>query len=295
MQDASASADAKKTLGAAIHASQSVTNYAQATRTVIPTLESPPDWYKPIQAHIDAAKLHSERWISVICPQIGKAVSSEVTGYNTLFQATAESLVNLLAEIEMRTPQGPTEAQRSAVTEKLQALIDHCASAADKLTDVGSSVSDYHDELVGDLRQATQDISVVKQYFADGREWVSQLHTQLDVDFVEVQALGPCNAIVELKSEIKARIEGIEANMGVLAAVMAEATQTRIQKNARQAIQSLADVHDFWASVKAKNSAVLTDLENAKGEGFANIMKEVDLKTAMDQWQQLADFVRSLY
>jgi predicted phage gp36 major capsid-like protein len=83
--------------------------------------------------------------------------------------------------------------------------------------------------------------------------------------------------------------------MGVLAAVMAEATQTRIQKNARQAIQSLADVHDFWASVKAKNSAVLTDLENAKGEGFANIMKEVDLKTAMDQWQQLADFVRSLY
>ena len=283
----------KAYLKSSASAASTVTNYAQATVTAVPQLEDPPAWFAPIQNNLTAAQGHAQNWLEKICPAVTADVPQGIINFNDTFQSKSEQILEVLQAIENDGGQ-PTAQQRATI----DALFGDLAIAiSDQEKTVGSmqtSIKAYSSDVKTDQDRLASDLGAVSERFVNGHAWVQQMTAAIGDTFLDCNVLGPCIAIAEINLNISVKVGGIGSDPSLITLVFAKAILENQINNSQAAQRAIQDVLGTWTTLKFKNEAVLSDLNDAQDSQYINVLSQVDVKTAQAQWRQLADFAQSL-
>lgn len=285
----------QKQLQTAYDSTSAVTNYAQATLTVVPKVHNPPSWFLSTAKGIQAAQEHAGGWMKNTCPAVSVTVPCSVIQFSRSFDAAASKLLVLLQAIESQTGQSPTGEQRQQVDEIFSGLLGETQQQSQTVQFLQGQISDFFRQLTADHTALSDDLSAVEAMFAEGRKWVQNLQAVIGEDFINSQAIGPCHSIVEIKIEITMAIQSSGADTDLAILVLAEAVLKNLVSNQADVTPAIQNILDLWATLAIKIESVITDLRKAEGENYANILKQIDLMVARDQWKQAADFAAGLF
>ncbi|MGK7893025.1 MAG: hypothetical protein AB4372_05150 [Xenococcus sp. (in: cyanobacteria)] len=270
-----------------------VTNYAQATVTAIPKIQNPPIWFQPIQQNLTAAQNHGNTWLRNICPAITSGVPQTIIDYNSVFKTKSRQILTVLEEIENKG--GTTTSQQKDTVDSLFIdLFNAIGEQEHAISSLQSQIKTYSTEVKGDQDQLAQDLATVSEKFANGKNWIQQLTEDIGETFLESNVLGPCTTIVQIKISISLKVEESGADPSLITLVYAKAILKNQLNNFQATETAIQDILDLWTTLKVKNQAVISDLKDAQDTQYTNILKQVDLKTAQDQWNQLSEFASSL-
>ena len=285
-------AQTERQLTATAAAATAVTDDAQAAITLVPVVPNPPAWFAPIQSDLATAKGHARVWPAAICPLVTTGIPRGLREFNAAFQPSSERVLAIQQEIEAAG--APTAAQRTAVDGLLAGLSASLATQSDGVTSTLARLKAYLADLQADQDALQSDLGTVAERFASGATWIQQLTDALGESFVDSSVLGPCIAIVQIDLDISLKIAGVGADPTVLMLVMAKAILTSQIGNSGSAQLAVESILDTWATLAAKVAAVRADLHDAQADAYLPVLSALDMQTAREQCQQLADFASHL-
>ncbi|MPY24514.1 HBL/NHE enterotoxin family protein [Shewanella sp. YLB-07] len=282
-----------KHIKAGADAAAIVTRYAQATLTAVPALPDSPSWVAPIEAHLQTAKGHATTWLQSICPDMCTNIPKSIIEYSSHFQTNSGEILNLLQQIQGSGGKA-NQQQRNSIKALFNQLGAHIQSQHKLLTALQNKIKSYSNNIKSDQDVLAADLGNVSEKFAGANEWIQNIKTDMGENFLQSTVLGPCIAIVEINTNISIKVQGSGANPAIITLVFAKAILENQTNNAAPAEQAVQAVLDSWATLNVKNEAVIADLQSASDDDYCNILEQVDLLTAQNQWQQLADYAQSL-
>ena len=278
----------------ALNSATSVTNFAQAIVTAIPSISDPPSWYGPIQADISAAQTRAQNWIDNTCPAVTKTIPGAIIAFNGSFQSATTQLLNLLNEIDNQPGSKPTAAQRSTVSTQINNLISAVETQQKSVEQVRTQVAGYTASTNSDQQKIATDLGAATAKFTNGASAVSQVSAALGENFLDSQQLGPCNVIVNVNFNVSIKVDEVGADPTLVTTIYAKAILENVVNNVQGAQKAVQTVYDAWGILQSKFTAVLTNLNDATDDSYADDFKQLDIQTAQAQWQQLTTYAQGL-
>ncbi len=280
-------------LSQALSSANSVTNYAQAVVTAVPDLPDPPAWFSPIQTDINTVQSHNQGWIDNVCPAVTATIPSSVIQFNIVFQSAATQLLALLQDIENQPASKPTPAQRTAVNNLLNTLIAAITTQKQAVCAVNSQVDTYAGYANSDQHLLAGDLNTVVQNISNGAKAVSDVTAAIGENFLDSQVLGPCSVIVNIDLNITIKVTQTEADPSLITTIYAKIILQNVIGSVQLAQIAVQNISDAWNILLNKYNTVLSDLQDASDDQYAEGFKQLDIETAQLQWQQLAAFAQS--
>lgn len=253
-----------------------------------------PNWYVGVQADLKTAQGHASNWLNNICPAVSTANPQGIVDFNQTFQAASQQMINILVAIQNQTASHPTAAQRTAVNTQLQSLLQAASAQQTAITTIENQIKQYSADIKSDQDTLNNDLGVISQRFTDSHTWVTQVSTILQDNFLNTQTLGPCYPIVMIDFNVTLKVNNTGCDPSLIAIVFAQAILKNQINNSAAAQQAVQALLDSWAALVSKCQAVISDLQQADDDAYISIMEQIDLQTAQDQWQQLADYAQTL-
>lgn len=273
------------------NAVQTVSQFAQASITLVPQLNGMPSWFAPIQNVIDTAQGHSQNWLQSICPAVSLGLPQAIVDYNQEFQTGSQKILDTLDEIGSSQPTGD---QKSAISTALNSLLDAAQKQATAAATTKTDLSQYMTGLVQDVNALGDAIGTLEASLANGSQYVQTLKNTIGENFVDVESkLSPCNVIVMMNMNIEVSVSMTGAPQPAIAAVLAQSLIGMLDSNVKNTMDSLQVVLDSWGTLQAKINAVISDLQSV-GNDYASFLQQFDLATAQTQWDQLSSYAESL-
>jgi hypothetical protein len=279
-------------LRSSVSAASTVTNYAQAAITAVPTIPNPPDWFVPIQNDLTTAQGHANNWLQQICAAVTANVPGGIIDFNEKFQSKSQQILDIQQAVEGEGQ--PTAQQRQNVGSLLKDLSTAIVEQKSAIDSLQKSIKTYFGQVQGDQNNLGADLGTVSERFVRGHVWVEQLTAAIGEGFLDSSMLGPCIAIVEININVSLKIGGVGADPTLITLIFAKAILDNQISNSQVTQQAIQNVLDTWTTLKVKNEAVISDLKDAQDSQYVEILSQVDLETGQTQWQQLADFATSL-
>ncbi len=267
---------------------QTISEFAQASVSLVPEITGMPSWYTPIQTAISNAQKQSTNWLETLCPSVTFGVPIEIHTFSKSFATQISKIDTILSEIGSGAPNSE---QKAAVLDALKSLEQDVAGYATKATATRGQLEDFNTKLLADVNALGSAVGTLEQHLADGSQYVQKLKQVYSESFVDVEShLSPCNVIVLLDMDISVKVSMTGAPLQAVAIVIAQTLVERVNQNVKQTQPALQVVLDSWGTLQSKLAAVLNDLDGATDD-FASILAEFDLNAAETQWSELGNFV----
>lgn len=280
-----------KNIDASRTAAQAVSDYAQASITLVPKLDDMPSWYAPIQTAVTTAQTQSQTWLDSLCPAVSFGVPKEIVSFSNTFESQSAKILNVLNKAGTGTP---TPAEKKAVSDALTAILADTQKFAASAAAVKKQIAAYTTNLVADVNALGTAISTLEEHLTDGNQYVQKLKQIYSANFVDVEnRLTPCNVIVMLDMNISVKVTMTGAPAQAIAIVIAQTLVGAVDHNVKQAMVPLQVVMDSWGTLQAKIEAVINDLD-AVSTDLEGFLKQFDLKAAQKQWRELSDYAAGL-
>ncbi len=273
-----------------------VTIYAAAMRfQVSPLLQLPlPDWFAPIKADLDTAIVHARTWQDTLCGQVAIQVPQSLIDYNTVFQATANQIINLITEIEMSGPDATAE-QRQQAQQLLGALLKQLAKEASILGDLHGQIIQLMDQIQQDHDNIGQASATISQEIPNGGSISQTIQSQLGNDFLDTQMQGTCSVYLSIKESIDIQIKTSAASCPeILPYVIALKVLEKAQSENEAATKALSNVVASWQLLQDLLQDVIDDLTKADDSQVLPILQQVDVQAAAKVWVNLQQFAANL-
>ncbi|MGJ8618349.1 MAG: hypothetical protein ACSHWS_16020 [Sulfitobacter sp.] len=270
---------------------EAVSDYAQASISLVPKLDDMPIWYAPIQTAVSAAQSQSKTWLDTICPAVTTGLPVEIIRFNKTFETESAKILKVLDDAGAGAP---TAAQKQAVSDALKCILADTQKFADQAANVRAQIATYTKQLMADVDALGGAISTLEEHLTDGRQYVQKLKQIYASNFINIEnRISPCNVIVMLDMNISIKVTETSAPTQAIAIVMAQTLVGAVDHNVKQTMPPLQVVMDSWGTLQAKINAILSDLDSVSTD-FAGFLKQFDFQAAQEQWGELSDYATEL-
>jgi flagellar biosynthesis chaperone FliJ len=261
----------------------------------VPDITASYPWLEEIKEHIKISQNQGGDWLKNICPTVTKAVPDGIISFSSTFEDAASKILGILEQIQ-KNPRGiPDDSQIQNANSQFAYLVSEIQKISDTVSAVQSQIEGFFNEVVNNRSTLYEDVSTAQAKFEDGLKWVQDLHAVIGDDFLNCQVMGPCNSIVLINMDISFKAQSLGADPSIITLVFIEAILKKQISNQKNVVPAIQNVLDMWTTLLEKTESVITDLKDAQGERYTDILKRIDLGVAKIQWKQLADYVRKLY
>ena len=277
-----------KDIKQSISAAQQVSNYAQASITLIPKLTNVPSWYDNISADITKAQGHSQNWLDVLCPATTSQLPRTITSFNPIFQSKISQVQAIIKQVGT----GTISAEQKTQIHSLFASITTALEAQQSLTNyIDTELKDFFNNNNADQATLSQDLVTIKSHDLNGAANITEIQSAMTDHFMNNTILGPCNVIVSIDINISIKINQISSNPQLLAFAFISAFVDHMISNVKAVQIPFQSFLDLWGNVLIHYKTVITDLKNASSDDYIGIIETLDLEQSKKDWQALADFV----
>lgn len=270
-----------------ITAAQQITDYAQASITLVPTIPDPPSWYSTISADISTAQSHSKNWLNVLCPGTTSQMPKTITAFNPIFQSKTAKVLQIVDDIKGKI----SDKQKAEIHGLFEDIISAIKAQHSTSTYIAGELKKYIENANQDQSKLTSDLNVIKQHDLKGAANITTIQNIMGEKFMNSTTLGPCNVIVSIDINISIKINQISSNPQLLAyAFISEFIKNMIAniKNIQIPLQSF---FDLWNDILVDYQTLISDLNSASDDAYLGFIEKLDLRQAQKDWKTLADFV----
>lgn len=281
-------------LSDAISQATTVTDYAQASITAVPSLQSTEDWMAQVEADVASAQTHAQNWLSNICPAITGKMPGDIIAFNTDFQPASGVVLSTLQAINSQPGGIPTADQKETISTALNSLIsgiNTLKQAADLLLkEIGIFASDLNT----DQQQLANDLAFVVTKYANGASYVNEISAIIGEKFINSNVLGPCSTIVMVDMSISIKVNQTGCAPDLISIIYSKAILATQVGNLQASQLSAQTILDSWTILSKKVVDVVNDLNAVPADSYSAFIEQLDISNAQLQWQQLADYALTL-
>lgn len=275
---------------AQVDAAAAVTRYCQAVLTLLPAYSSLVT-SSDLSELVAGATAHAGNWTSGLCAASTQLVPDLFVGFAGAYAHAQAKMLAAEQTLEQNPDDQPARAQ---LVQQLSTLVAALKKRGAEVSALQTQLTGFQAELHGDHTASAAVIARLANTSEQG-VIVSQAQAELGLNFVTSQQLSPCIAIVSLDGEVEVSLNGgPAAGTEIIPAVLVDALLNSLQGQNEQATQALSALGDTWQVVTAKYDSTTTALQQAQDAQVGNILQELDLQRAGNEWRQLAQFAKSL-
>ena len=281
-------------LSNAISQATTVTNYAQASITAVPQLQGSESWMPQIEADVTTAQANAQNWLSNICPAISATMPQQIISFNGDFQTASQEILSILQEINNQPDGLPTADEKNSVNAQLNSLITGLNALQESSNTLLTSIGNFASALNTDQQTLAADLNSVLTQYADGASYVRQISAIIGETFLNSTVLGPCNSIVMVDMNISIKVEQTGCDPDLISIIYIKTILSTQIGNLQASQLSAQLMLDSWNILNKKIAAVITDLGAAADDQYVAFIEQLDIANTQTQWQQLADFAKTL-
>lgn len=276
-----------------INAAQAVTQYAQALATLVPAYfyALTGNW-KSLQPTLQHVIDNAQVWPNSLCGPYTQGIPTSFISYNDCFQKS----VGTLLQQETILSKDPTNAAaKTALTTGLQTLQQQLQNLSKPLSDLEPSIISYQNTLQNDHNTIDAIVGDLARSLPDGNTVIDSVQSSLDVTFFSCSVLGPCSAIVEMKSSIAVQLRiALQTAPPVVPTVLVQSLLEQMEPENEAATNALTQILEVWNTMNVKLQAVINQIEQAQASQMGDILQELALQDTALSWQQLATYAQNL-
>ncbi|HEY1017110.1 MAG TPA: hypothetical protein VGE07_30630 [Herpetosiphonaceae bacterium] len=282
---------AQAQLQGGVNAAQLVTRYSQAAATLVPAYQRA-ILDPTLRQQLTTLTIHAGQWRASLCPAYNQQIPDAFIRFSATFGDSAAAM----DAAGRRLAANPgDQAARQQLTGELSGLQAALGDLGGPLDDLKSRLAAYDGVLQGDYAALGAALAQFARGIAGGDQIVQSVQASLGLDYLNSTVLGPCIAIVELRSEIAVSVNQAAGNQpGVIGLVLGQSVAGALQQNNAAATSALSNVLETWQSLIGKYQAVSQQLAQASQGELGGIIQSLEIDAAAAAWRQLAQFAASI-
>lgn len=280
-------------LAGSSHSMQTITQYAQATVTLVPAYTDPlksqfPKLEKDLQTPIADAK----HWLAQLCPTCSQTAPKVFCDYEAQFDKHFNELNTLVTALKANPDDNASKQRLVNVLSSLQAELKAGATPLDALH---TKLADFRNDLIADNRCLETTLQTISTEIHQGSQIIDNVKAALATNFLDNQQLGPCTAIVTIKASVSIKIQSAGGSQpAVIPLVMAQALFNNLSSSNNDALKAAAALTNGWQTLIAQYEQLITQINNAKASELGGILQSLYIDAARADWQQIAEFAHGL-
>lgn len=284
-------AAAQAQLQSGVNAAQLITRYSQAAATLIPSYQRA-ILDPALRQRLTALAIHAGQWRSSLCPAYNQQIPDAFINFSGSF---GDSAAAMRAASQRLAADPGDQAARQQLAGELSGLLSALGGLGGPLDDLRGRLAAYDGVLQGDYAALGDALAQFARGIAQGDQIVQSVQASLGLDYLDSTPLGPCIAVVELRSAIAVSVnQAAGGQPGVIGLVLGQSVAGALQHNNAAATAALSSVLETWQSLIGKYQDVVQQLARASQSELGGLLQGLEIDAAAAAWRQLAQFAASI-
>jgi hypothetical protein len=232
----------------------------------------------------------AKEWMQQIAPSICDDLPRYIVAINNCLQ---EYSIKVLAAITGIANLQTVQQQRQVIDGFLNDLVNNINEQRSKTEDVYRKLKVFS-ILINDAKiLLVQKTTEVEFVFADKAGPNGELLLLIEDDFVDIYGDDCCAVTTMPKKELLDKVDGREGWPNETSFIFCNAVLEKMTFHVRETESVIQRIFESWTVLQKKYSLVLTYLDNAPDDLYAQCLQQLNFDAAQKNWRKLVDAIVS--